>query len=295
MLGFDQIHPFVSFFYFLSVLTITMFSVNPIFVVIALLGGALFFSKIEKSLSFSRDFGFYFLLIIAVAITNPLFSHKGITVLFFLNNNPVTLESFLYGLNLGLTLVAVIFWFKAFNIIMTEEKLLFLMGKISPKIALTVSSALRFIPTLKRQHKRIKESQTAIGRFSNDSWIDKIKGSISIYSALISWAFENAIEVGASMKARGYGLKNKSHYSIFRFKKSDLGLFLLILACDLIIAFSLISGANEFWFYPALSGFSFDYLSLIGDIWLFILAFLPITFELWGNILWKYYKSKIGN
>lgn len=295
MLGFEQVHPFVSLFYFLSVLIIAMFSVNPIFIVIALLGGISFFLKIEKSLSISRDLGFYLLLIIAVTLTNPLFSHKGVTVLFFFNNNPITLESILYGLNLGLTLTSVIFWFKSFNIIMTEEKLLFLLGKASPKIALTISSALRFIPSLKRQFKRIKESQTATGRFSSDSWINKIKSSVSIYSALVDWAFENAIDTGASMKARGYGLKNKSHYSLFRFKGLDFLLLSLIFMCDTIVILSLVLGGNSFSFYPVLSEIPLDYISLIGDISFLILAFLPFALELWGNILWKYYKSKIGN
>ena len=41
--------------------------------------------------------GFYVPLFLLVAVTNPLFSHNGVTPLFFLNGNPVTLEALLYG------------------------------------------------------------------------------------------------------------------------------------------------------------------------------------------------------
>ncbi len=295
MLGFGELHPFVLFLYFLSVLIITMFSANPILMIIALLGGVLFFVKTEKKLSFLKDFGFYLVMLLLVALTNPLFSHKGVTVLFFLNNNPVTLESFLYGLNLGVTLVAVIFWFKSFNIVMTSEKLLFLMGRISPKIALIISSALRFIPTLKKQYKKIKESQTSLGRFSNDSWFDKIKGNLQIFSALISWSFENAIDTGASMKARGYELKGKSRYSLFRFKKSDLTVLIGVLTLDVLLVVAFVMGKNDFSFYPALSRLELGAIAILMYISFFMLSFLPFVLELWGSIIWKYYKSKIRN
>ena len=43
------------------------------------------------------DMGFYLPLFLLVAVTNPLFSHNGVTPLFFMNGNPVTLEAVVYG------------------------------------------------------------------------------------------------------------------------------------------------------------------------------------------------------
>ena len=42
---------------------------------------------------------FFFLLFLALALINPLISHNGATVLFVMNDNPVTLEALLYGIN----------------------------------------------------------------------------------------------------------------------------------------------------------------------------------------------------
>lgn len=55
------------------------------------------------------------------------------TPLFFLNGNAVTLEAILYGLDIAVMLVAVMYWFKCYNHIMTSEKVLFLFGRAIPK------------------------------------------------------------------------------------------------------------------------------------------------------------------
>ena len=74
MKAFDHYHPFVLFVYFL-----------------ALLGGAAFSVITTKKGERRGDFAFYLFMFFLVAVTNPLFSHNGVTPLFFLNGNPVTL------------------------------------------------------------------------------------------------------------------------------------------------------------------------------------------------------------
>lgn len=46
---------------------------------------------------FCGGIAFYVSMFLLVAVTNPLFSHNGVTPLFYLNGNPVTLEAFVYG------------------------------------------------------------------------------------------------------------------------------------------------------------------------------------------------------
>ena len=63
------------------------------------------------------------------AAANPLFSHAGATMLFYLKDgNPVTLESIVYGLASGLMLAGVISWFSVFHEVMTSDKFMFLFG-----------------------------------------------------------------------------------------------------------------------------------------------------------------------
>ncbi len=97
MKAFGNVHPFVLLVYFLSVLTVAMFAANPVLSLTALLGGILFCAMLVRRSLVPGDIGFYVPLFLLVAVTNPLFSHNGVTPLFFLNGNPVTLEALLYG------------------------------------------------------------------------------------------------------------------------------------------------------------------------------------------------------
>ena len=94
-------------------------------------------------------------------------------------------------------LVAVLIWFRCFNLVITDDKWLYLTAKISPKISLLLSSALRFVPLLKEQSKKIKNAQKAMGLYSSESWFDKLKSVLRVYSALIGWSLEKAVDTGA--------------------------------------------------------------------------------------------------
>lgn len=290
---FSSFHPVTLAIYFASVLAITMFAANPILLLIALIGGALFYLRSKRDIRLFRELGFYILLFVAVAVTNPLFSHSGVTVMFFMNGNPVTLEAVLYGINIALMLIAVIHWFKCFNLVMTDDKLLFLFGKISPKTALLLSSVLRFIPLLKEQSKKIRDAQKTMGLFDSDSLTDKLRGTVRVYSALITWSLENAVDTGASMKARGYGLKNRSHYSLYSFKKYDALLLVLIALSDVAVALPGSLGKLSFTFYPSISHAPIDVYNLSAITAFALLCLLPLMLEVKEDLKWKYYILRI--
>lgn len=87
------------------------------------------------------------------AILNPIFNHKGLTVLFYLKRNPVTLESVAYGAASGVMLGSVLLIFSCFNRIITDDKILYLFGRIIPSLAVVLSMALRFVPLFTTQAK----------------------------------------------------------------------------------------------------------------------------------------------
>lgn len=293
MKRFASYHPFTVAIYFLSIFVIVMFSANPVFLSASLVGGILFFIKAQPHIKFLKEFTAYFILFALVSLTNPLFSHRGVTVLFFLNANPVTLEALLYGVNASIMIIAVMQWFKCFNLVMTDDKLLHLFGKISPKTALIISSALRFVPLFKAQAKKIKESQRAMGMFSSDAWLDKIKSTMRVYSVLITWALENAVDTGISMKARGYGLKGRSHFSIFSFGKADALLLITVAFLDAYIFAVSSTGLLDFTFYPKVSFNSPNVFGVTAFLGFFVLCLIPFIIEVKEDLRWKYYKSKI--
>lgn len=287
MNAFASYHPAVLMLYFIAVLLVAMFTTNPVLLCLALLGGISFCTLLERPRNFWHNLAFYIPLFLMIAVTNPLFSHNGVTPLFFLNGNPVTLEAVLYGLDIAAMLVAVMYWFKCYNHIMTSEKFLFLFGRVIPKLSLLLSSALRFVPLFKAQIKKIHQAQKAMGLYASNSYVDKLRSGVRVFSAMLTWSLENAIDTGDSMKARGYGLKGRSHFALFRFTVRDgllLGATLLLLA---VVLLGLALKETAFSFYPRITSLRLTPLAAAAYIAFGALAFLPFLLEVKERIHWK--------
>lgn len=289
----NNYHPFSLFCYFLSVLIFTMFLQSPVFMLIALLGGVLFYLSLNRYKFDYKSVMSYLVLFLLVAITNPLFSHNGVTKLFYINNNAITLEALLYGANIGLMIISVIYWFKCFNLVLTEEKILFLFGKISPKIALILSTSLRFIPMLKEQSKKIKDSQKVMGLYATDNYLSRLKSNTRAFSAVMTYSLEKAIELGQSMEAKGYGLKGRTYYSNYKMRINDFILLAFTIVFDAIIIIAKINGNLDFSFYPSIKASAVNIQSIIGNIAFLLLCFMPFVLKVKEDLDWKYYKSKI--
>ncbi len=81
-----------------------------------------------------------------IAIANPLFNHRGSTALFYIGLNPVTLEALLYGVCSAGMLISVFIWFRCYLSLMTNDKFLYLFGRIAPATALIVSMYTKVDP-----------------------------------------------------------------------------------------------------------------------------------------------------
>ena len=138
-------NPITAFIWLVVTAGIAMFSTNPILLAISA-AGAIFYFFIRNPGERLRAQLPIAVLFAASALLNPVFSHNGATVLLVVNHNPITLESFYYGLVLGGMIVSVLYWFRSFQQIMTSDKLLYVFGSALPKLTLMLSIALRYIP-----------------------------------------------------------------------------------------------------------------------------------------------------
>ena len=286
-------HPIPLFIYFISVIVISMFATNPIILSLSLVGAVLFTLTIESKKTFLKGLIFYIPFFILIALTNPLFSHNGVTPLFYMNDNAVTLEAILYGIDMAAMLVAVIYWCKCYSEIYDSEKFIYLFGKAIPKLSLVISISLKFIPMFKRQYKKIRQVQTTLGYYESESYVEKIKSAMNTFSALVTWSLEMSVEQAMSMKAKGYGLKKRTHFNNFKFTKKDIIFFGIVLTLDVFIFSGLISESIHFVFYPEITKLKLDIISLITYIAFGILALMPATIEIKENLKWKYYISKM--
>ena len=291
--SFATIHPAVLMVYFLSEIVISMFSTNPIILGVGLVGGLLFFLMIQDVRVFLKDLTFYIPMFLLITIINPLFSHNGVTPLFFMNGNPVTMEAIIYGMDIALMLMAVIYWCKCYSLIMTTDKFLYLFGKAIPKLSLVLSMALRFIPLFKEKLHEIKNVQSSIGLYDRKGFVNKITSELKVFSTLITWSLENSVETASSMKARGYGLKGRTHFSMYKFRSRDLIYLLAIVIFFGIVIVGMAMRVTDFSFYPEISNFNFGISQIIVYISFALLSFIPFVSEVWEVIVWKYSVSKI--
>ena len=132
-----------------------------------------------------------------------------------------------------------------------------------------------------------------MGIYSADNWLDKLRGTLRVYSSLFNWSIENAVDTGLSMKARGYGLKGRIYFSQYCFKKDDA--ILLVTNVVLITTYVcfLSCGYLDFQFYPYIVANDWSADSIVPIVIYAILAFSPCIFEIKEVVQWKYYESKI--
>lgn len=108
------------------------------------------------------------------------------------------------------------------------------------EVAMMVSIALRFIPTIIEETMRIMNAQKSRGvDFENGRLAEKISAILSLIVPLFSVAFERAYELADAMEARGYVPGEKrTRYHVLHFRFMD---YLFIFICIAILAFSILS------------------------------------------------------
>lgn len=159
---FGTLHPAVSMCCFVCVIGLTLACPHVVTVLLSLLGGAMFNLALRGGKAFGRTMRFVLPMFLIVCIGNPLVNHRGVTMLFLLFDQWITLEAIVYGVVTACSLAAVILWFGCYQEVMTSDKFLYLFGKIAPATALLITSALRFIPQMQQNAAQIKESRAML-------------------------------------------------------------------------------------------------------------------------------------
>lgn len=288
----DVFHPIVGFLIIISVMLFTVFTLDPIVIGLSLASGIVYCIFLCGKSEFWRDLRFLTVIFLVLSLTNPLFSHKGESVLFFLNGAPITLEALLYGVDLSIMTCSIIIWGKCFSKIMTSDKVILLVGALFPRISLTISIVLRNIPLFKKRWREIKEAQSTMGYYSDESIMTRIQGSAKAFSALLTWAIEGSVDSGASMLARGYGLGRRTRFTDRKFNAADLGMTFFVCLVDALMII-LSYGCPKVSFYPRISGISLAPYNICLYFSFAVISLMPAIIELTEKLRWKYYRSKI--
>jgi energy-coupling factor transport system permease protein len=288
---FSRFHPLVLLIYFAGIIGVSMFTMNPFLSLTAIAGG-LCFKLMLKGERIIRDIIFYLIFLVVAACINPVFSHNGQTVLFFVNDTAVTKESIIYGVCAALMMISVLCWFSCFSIVMTSDKIIYLFSGVSPTLGLVLSSALKFVPSMTGKYREIYAAQKSLAG-SKRGLKAQMSLAVNSFSALITWAIEHTADSADSMSCRGYGIGKRSSFTLFRYTAADV-FFMIFCLCTYIFMFGIMKfSQTDFLFYPKIVTPRSDiFYNAFTILWVAMSA-VPLAFEITGELKWKLLKRKI--
>lgn len=282
---FDRYHPIINFIFFAIVCVITMCQTQIVMAGISFVCAAIYFFS-QNGMSQIKYFFMVIIMMIVTSLINPLFSHRGATLLFYsFTGNPITLESVLFGLNSGVIVGAMLLWFLNFNRIITSDKILAVVGSFLPSIAMMMSMIFRFVPKFIAHQKRVSEVKRALNGNKKIRWVEGIHN----FSITTTWALENSIDTANSMNSRGYGIGKRTNYNNYRIEKRDILVMGLMIILGAYVVWQLVGGRISGQYYPQ---FNIKH-SIKGYITYGILCLIPVLINIKEELRWHKLKSKI--
>lgn len=103
-----ELHPAVSMFYFIMLLIMTMFTLNPVIITVSFVMALLGVLRHKGTGALKMTAMLFVPIMLFSVIILPIFNHNGVTPLFYVNDMAVTLENIIYGLFMTIMLMAVL-------------------------------------------------------------------------------------------------------------------------------------------------------------------------------------------
>lgn len=225
----------------LIVLMVAIFMVNSFFeyaVITAFILALIFLSRVP--------FGYILrgmkpvLFLIAFTAVINLFFGGGETVLFEYGVIKITKEAVILALSMMMRVMLLVTMSNLLTLTSSPmiiakgiEKLLKPLEKIkfpSHEVAMMMSIALRFIPTLTDEAEKIMKAQASRGNdLESGGIVKKAKGMIPLFVPLFVSAFRRADELAMAMECRCYnGGKNRTSFNNLRYKKIDVAAYIIV-------------------------------------------------------------------
>ncbi len=127
-----------------------------------------------------------------IILFNPLFNHRGRTVLFYLFGNSITLEAVWLGAEQALLLSGLVLLFVSFNKVIEPPEFLYLAGKRMPRTALLLNLALQAGARLTKRAGDLTEVQKTKDDTPEQlkSFRAKTRYALTLFNAFISRGLE---------------------------------------------------------------------------------------------------------
>ena len=244
-------HPAAVFTYIGCAIVSAMLTYSPVYVIPSLACACACSIYFNGAGRFVRALRALWPFVLILLVITPLSNRRGATVLAGGGRISISLEAVIFALCMAGMLLAVFIWFQCYQKLITNDKILFLFGRIAPTSAMVISMIVKFIPVTAQKLRGIREARKAldgtgrggsagVGRTGRggsaggsdlDSCsdrpdgkrplIERIRDGIRTVSILMSRCLEDSIETADSMKARGYGTRRRTVFAAQRFALRD--------------------------------------------------------------------------
>ncbi|MGX8795073.1 energy-coupling factor transporter transmembrane component T [Fusibacter sp. JL298sf-3] len=286
---FSKSHPYVTLLFFIAVIGASMVLKHPVFQAINLLAACFYAFALKGGKQVKFSLLYLLPMAVLIVVGNPLFNHEGATILTYLRDgNPLTLESILYGVSSAVMLFSVITWFSCYHVVMTSDKFVYIFGNTVPALSLVLTMALRFVPMYTQKFEEVRLAQKGIGHdVAQEPLMKRLKSAMSILSTMVSWAFEQQIETADSMKARGYGIGNRTAFSIYYWSRRDTLLLVLLSAGIVSLITGVYTGDLVYYYFPVVESLEGSGVLYICTLFYAMVAFCPPIMIVLEELKWK--------
>ena len=294
--AFSDRHPIVNFIFYIGALVMGMCFIHPLFLLCSLVLSFAYYVALKRR-CWKYLLGMA-VLFVAVTVINPLFNPEGVGehVLFnYFGGKPYTLESLYYGAAVAGMLVTVITWFATYNRVMTGDKMLYCFGPLAPSASLILTMVLRLIPSFQKKARQMAGARKGIGKsVENGTAYEKVQHGMTIVSSLTSWALEGGIVTADSMRSRGFGSGKRTAFSLYRMRKTDAVLLVLMVVYMGLIVLCACCGGMKVEYMPQVQIAKLDTVwTALGGLCYTLFLSIPVVMHIWEETTWRILRSKI--
>lgn len=287
-MGFEACHPAVNLIYFAAMLFGMLSFQHPVFL------GISFLCAVTYSLKRNKGKGLAFCLwllpwVVAFALYYASYHHFGVTVLWQnrIGNN-MTLEAFLYGNVLGLQVAGAVIWMGCVYSVISSDKVVYLFGRVSPRVSLFLAILLRMVPRIKGEARRIHTARKGLGKgIDQGSLWQRMGNGIRIFSMLISWIIGSLATMSDSMRSRGSTLRGRTAFSLYRFDNRDRAYVLALFTCLTLTVMAMLQGLTDMAYAPLILWKPIPASKGIFCVGYAVLCMMPLGLELWTDLRYR--------
>ncbi len=288
---FDSYHPFINFIYFVAVIICTSTFRHPVFMALAYIAVFAWSVKLNGKKALILNLCLI-PCIFLYTVWYASYHHFGVTNLWRNNiGNQITLEAIVSGFVRGVVVATIIMEFSCIFAVVTADKIVYLLGRVSPRLSLFFSILLRSVPRLKSRIKKVDCARQGVGKgIGQGNLWQRFFHLLGLISITITWVIEHLIESAASMKSRGYSLKGRKACSIYRFDHRDRIVVIGMVCCIMLTYMAHMAGETVILYQPIILMEPITGMSVLFYLVYAVLLLFPLCAQIYGE--WKFENSR---